>query len=118
MSQPLVSLHPYFKVQPGKMEEVRPILQRFVERTKPEPGCRGYEFTIGGDMVFCRESYVDGNATLAHLQNVADLLGEMLKFAEVARVEVHGPAAEVEKVGAALADYGAQCFAWECGLER
>lgn len=118
MSQPIVSLHPYFKVHPGHLDEAKALLRRFVERTAPEAGCLGYEFTISGDMIFCRESYVDGDATLAHLQNVSDLLGEMMKFAEVARVEVHGPSAELQKLHAVLADFQPGWFVWECGLTK
>lgn len=119
MSTPAVSLHPYFKVRPGNLDAARALLPRFVEQTKSEgAACLYYEFTIDGDTVFCREAYRDADATLAHLQNVGALLGEMLQLADLVRLELHGPAAEFEKLKAPLADLKPAWFAYACGLER
>ena len=96
MSQPAVSIHPYFKVHPGQHDAARALLPQFVVATTPEPKCRSYEFTVNGDMVFCREAYADAEGVLAHLENVGVLLGEMLKLSDLARLEIHGPAAELE----------------------
>ena len=115
---PTVSIHPYFKVHPGKLDEVRALLPRFVEKTRSEPGCLFYEFTIDGDTVFCREAYRDADAALAHLQNVDALIGEMLKLSDLARLELHGPAAELDKLRSPLADLKPAWFVYECGLER
>jgi hypothetical protein len=43
------------------------------------------------------------NGLLAHLENVGTLLGEMLKIADLTRVEVHGLAEELEKLKGPLA---------------
>lgn len=118
MSPSAVSLHPYFKVHPGKLDAARALLPRFVERTRSEPGCLCYGFTLDGDTVFCREAYRDADAALAHLQNVGALLAEMLQLAELVRLEIHGPAAELEKLAAPLADLSPAWFVGECGLER
>lgn len=100
-----VSLHPYFKVHPGKLEEFKAGLPAFVERTKSEPKALFYGFTVNGDEVFCREGYADAEGLLAHLGNVDALLKEALAIADVARVEVHGPAAELEKLKGPLAEF-------------
>ena len=118
MSQPTVSLHPYFKVQAGQLDAAKALLPRFVERTASEPACRSYEFTVNNDEVFCREAYADAAGTLAHLTNVGDLLGEMLKIADLIRLEVHGPAAELEQLKGPLADLKPAWFEWACGLQR
>ncbi len=70
-----------------------------------------YGFSIAGDQVFCREGYADAEGLLAHLENVAPVLKEMLKVSEVARVEVHGPAAELEKLKGPMADLKPVWFA-------
>ncbi len=116
MSTPSVSLHPYFKVHPGKLDAAKALLPAFVEKTKSEPARIYYEFTINGDEVFCREAYADAAGTLAHLENVGALLGEMLKISDLIRLEVHGPAAELEKLQEPLAGLNPAWFAYECGV--
>src|SRR5687768_16850902 len=117
MSNPSVSLHPYFKVHTGKLDAAKALLPAFVEKTRSEPKRLYYEFTINDDVIFCREAYVDAEGTLAHLDNVGALLGEMLKISDLVRLEVHGPAAELEKLKAPLANLQPAWFAYECGIQ-
>jgi len=98
-----VSLHPYFKVHPGKLEAFTAGFAAFVEKTKSEPKNLFYEFSVNGDEVFCREGYADAEGLLTHLDNVGPLLAEALKIADLIRLEVHGPAAELDKLKAPLA---------------
>ena len=116
MSTPAVSIHPYFKVHPGKLEEAKALLPQFVARTKTETGCLYYEFTLSGDIVFCREAYHDAEAVLAHLENVDAQLKEMLSVADLIRLELHGPAAEIEKLMAPLAGLNPIWFIYETGV--
>jgi quinol monooxygenase YgiN len=116
MSTSAVSLHPYFKVHPGQLAAARALLPAFVEKTKNEPARLYYEFTISDDVVFCREAYTDAAGTLAHLENVGALLGEMLKIADLVRLEVHGPAAELEKLKEPLSGLKPAWFVFECGV--
>jgi quinol monooxygenase YgiN len=119
MSQPTVSIHPYFKVHPGQLEAARALLPQFVARTATEgTKCRYYEFTINGDEVFCREAYADADGALAHMENVGALLDEMLKLSDLLRLEIHGPAAELEKLKGPLAELKPAWFAYACGVER
>ena len=98
-----VSLHPYFKVPPDKLAPLKAILPEFLAKTRGETGNLFYEFTINGDEVFCREGYVNAAALLAHLENVGEMLAAALKMADLIRIEVHGPAAELEKLKEPLA---------------
>jgi quinol monooxygenase YgiN len=98
-----VSLHPYFKVPPDKMSLLKAILPEFAAKTRSETGNLYYEFTINGDEVFCREGYVNAEALLTHLENVGAMLAEALKMADLIRLEVHGPAAELQKLKEPLA---------------
>src|SRR2546421_10258443 len=98
-----VSLHPYFKVHPGKLEAFKAGFPAFVEKTAGEEKNLFYEFTVNGDEVFCREGYADAEGLLVHLENVGALLAEALKIADLIRLEVHGPAAELDKLKMPLA---------------
>ena len=109
-----VSLHPYFKVHPGKLETVKAGFPRFVEKTATEKKNLFYGFTVNGDEVFCREGYTDAEGALAHLDNIGALLAEMLTMADLTRVEVHGPAEELDKLKEPLAHLNPAWFATEC----
>jgi quinol monooxygenase YgiN len=114
----VVSIHPYFKVHPGSMEVARALLPTFVEQTRKEEKCLYYEFTIDGDVVFCREGYDGGEAALAHLANVSEQLDAMLKVSTLVRLELHGAAEELDKLRTPLAALNPQWFVYETGLER
>ena len=105
-----VSLHPYFKAHPGKLESMKAGLLAFCDKTATEEGNLFYDFPINGDEIFCREGYEGAEALLTHLQNVGPLLGEALKIADLIRLEVHGPAAELEKLKGPLAHLDPQWF--------
>lgn len=114
----VVSIHPYFKVHPGKMEAVRALLPAFVKITATEGRCLYYDFTIGDGIIFCREAYAGAEGALKHLENVGALLNEMTKLADVMRLEIHGPAAELEKLRQPLAGYNPAYFEQECGVKK
>jgi hypothetical protein len=113
-----ICLVPYFKAFPGKEEEVRKLLPEFVKKTALENGVIYYDFFCHGDEFYCREAYRDAACALAHLTNVGVLLGEMMKIADLTRVEIHGKASEVAKVKDSLEPLNPVCFTHECGLER
>jgi quinol monooxygenase YgiN len=110
-SSHFVSLHPYFKVHSGKLEAVKAKLPAFIEKTATEEKNLFYEFSINGDEIFCREGYTDAEGVLAHLDNVGALLAELLTMADLTRVEVHGPAAELDKLKGPLAHLNPAWFA-------
>lgn len=112
------TLVPYFDVQPDQLAAFKALGPKFVEKTRGEPGCLHYAFSFDGNSAHCREGYVDAAALLAHLQNVGALLGEALKIAKIARLEVHAPAAEVEKLRAPMAALNPQFFVLDAGFRR
>jgi hypothetical protein len=114
----VVSIHPYFKVKPGKMPEAKGLLRQMVARTSTETANLFYDFTINGDVVFCREAYVGAEGLLKHLENVGPILAEYLKIADILRVEMHGAGAELDKLKDPLADLKPQWFVFECGVAR
>ncbi|HKX95541.1 MAG TPA: hypothetical protein VJM48_12630 [Methylibium sp.] len=109
------TLVPYFKVHAGKLAEFKALGPRFVEATMKEPKCLHYAFSFDGDAAHCREGYEDAAGLLAHLDNVGAILGEALKLADITRLEVHGPAAEIDKLREPLKGLGPQFFVLEPG---
>jgi len=113
----LCTIHPYFTI----IDEAaaKPIMDEFVEKTKAEKGCVYYGWTKEGNQLFCREGYVDGDAVLAHLDNVGELIGKILDGpAKLDRIEFHGPAAELEKLKATADSLGATCYPCDSGFQR
>ena len=111
-----VSLHPYFKIREGNLEAFTALIPAFIEKTATEPACLYYDFTRNGDMAFCREAYIGAEGVLAHLGNVGELLGKFLELSDLARLEVHGPAEEIEKLRTPLADLNPDFFIRDSGL--
>ncbi len=105
-----VSIHPYFKVPADKLEVMESILPEFAAKTRHEEGNLFYEFSINGDEVFCREGYVNAQALLAHLENVGEMLEAAMKIADLIRLEIHGPAAQLEKLREPLAHLNPDWF--------
>jgi hypothetical protein len=102
MKPNFVSLHPYFRAHPGKPEAVKLAFAEFVERTATEKDNLFYGFTVNGDEISCREAYGNAEGLLAHLENVAAPLSQMLKVADLIRVEGYDPAEELEKLKAPM----------------
>jgi len=113
-----VTIHPYFKMHPGKEAEASALMKRFVEKTRSEPKCLFYEFTVCDDMVFCREGYEGSAGTLAHLENVGELLKEMLTISDLTRLEFHGPASEIDQLRGPLGHLNPAWFVLGHGMER
>jgi quinol monooxygenase YgiN len=114
----VVSIHPYFKVHAGKLAAFKAGFPAFIEKTKSEPANLYYEFTVNGDEVFCREGYVGAAGALAHLANVGALLDEALKISDVVRLEIHGPAAELDQLRGPLEKFKPAWFVLEAGVRR
>jgi len=113
-----VSIHPYFRPHEGKFDEFVAGMPAFVEKTRNEEKCLFYDFTICEDTIFCREAYVGAEGALAHLDNVGELLQEALGISELVRLEIHGAAAELDRMREPLAELPVDWFVLECGLEK
>ena len=95
-----VSIHPYFKVKEGQLEAAKAFIVKFCEKVVNEEKCFFYNFTFQGDVMCCREAYHDASGVQAHLENVGDLLGQFMELADLTRIELQGPAGELEKLKA------------------
>jgi len=112
------TLVPYFEVPAENLAAFKALGAQFLDKTRNETDCMHYAFSFSGNIAHCREGYASAEGILAHLDNVAEPLGEALKLAKLIRLEVHAPAAEVEKLKAPLAALSPQFFVLEAGIRR
>lgn len=112
------SIAPYFKVPAENLSRFKDLCAKFIETTGQEAKCLYYGFAFDGDQVHCREGYADADGLLAHLANVGALLQEALQLAAITRLEIHGPADELDKLRGPLAELKPQFFTLECGFRK
>ena len=112
------TLVPYFEIHEGQEAAFRALGPQFVARTRNEPGCVHYAFSFNGRSAHCREGYDNAEAVLAHLQNVGELLGQALQIAKIVRLEVHAPAAEIEKLRGPMAQLNPSFYTLDEGIRR
>jgi hypothetical protein len=79
----------------------------FQELTKQEEKVKYYGFCMNGAKAICREGYDNAQGFLEHLQNVDGPLKVAMETADIVRVEVHGPAQEVDKLREPLMSFPA-----------
>lgn len=118
MKPNFVSLHPYFRAHPGKIDAAKSLFPQFIEKTATENENLFYGFTVDGDEILCREGYESAEGLLTHLENVAAPLSQMLKVADLTRIEVHGPAEQLEKLKAPMAHLNPAWFTLEASVEK
>jgi hypothetical protein len=102
----------------GQNTNFKNLCEQFVARVSNEKKCLYYGFSFNGDEAYCREGYEDAAGLLAHLENVNDLIEKALSIAEITRLEVHGPEAELKKLYEPLAPFKPQFFILEYGFRR
>jgi len=109
---------PYFKVNEGQLDAFKALCEKAVEVTQKEEKCLYYGFSFSGNVAFCREGYEDSQAALQHLDNVGPILKEMFAIAELTKLEVHGPAQEIESLREPLAVMSPEFFTLEYGFRQ
>jgi quinol monooxygenase YgiN len=112
------TLVPYFKIHEGKLEAFRSLGEQLVERTQGESKCMFYGFSFNAMQAHCREGYVDAEGAVAHLENVSALLDQLFEIADLTRLEVHAPAAEIEKLRQPLDGMNPEYYTMEIGFRR
>jgi len=117
----VVHLYPYFKMKdPAAFKGIWKEAYGSTKAAAAAEKSHQYAFSFdGGDMASCREAYGDAEGILLHLKNVDGPLNAVLNGpAELDHIEVHGPAAEVEKLQPALGPLGAQFFTTGWGFRN
>ena len=113
----VVSIHPYFKIHEGKEDQVKALLPAFIAKVEEEEAALYYDFTMNGDELFCREGYLGAEGALAHLENVGPELDQLFQLVEITRIEVHGPAAELEKLKEPFGELNPTWWDYQGGLK-
>lgn len=114
----MCTIVPYFTVQDGQLDAFKALGEQMVEATKTEQDCLFYGFSFDGNRAFCREGYTGAEGVLAHLSNVDALLKQALAIAKLDIFEIHGPAAELDKLREPLESLGPTYFTMETGFRR
>ena len=116
-----VSVMPFFSIPDGNMAKVEEGIKIFLDKMSPEaePKCLFYGFTMAEDKksALCREAYEDAEGVLNHLQRVD---AELKAFtaegcAKLDRLEIHGPASELEKLKEPLKGVNPVYFVTQAG---
>ena len=118
MADQSVSIHPYFVIRPGCGVKFRGVCEKFIAKTSTENGCLNYGFSFSGETAFCREAYVDAQAALEHLENVAVEIQEALQYAELQRLEIHGSAEQLGVLQEKVAPLNPVLFTLETGFRN
>ena len=111
-----VTLAPYFKLNDaGKFKE---IWQADYKSFAHKSDCVHYSFGFTDDgRAHCREAYTNAETCLQHLKDVDTPLKAVLDGpAELERLEVHGPKAEIEKLIEPLTPFNCKFFIAEWGF--
>ncbi len=109
---------PYFKVPEENLTAFKVLCEKAVKKSQEEAKCLYYGFSFSAEMAFCREGYSDAQGVLAHLGNVKSILQEMFALAELVKIEIHGPAAEIDQLRGPLGSMNPDFFVLEYGFRR
>jgi len=112
------TLVPYFTVHKDKLSDFKAIADQMVARTQTEDEVVFYGFSFNGQQAHCREGYKSASGILKHLENVDDLLKQALAIADLDKLEVHGPAAEIAALQEPLKALNPTYFTMETGFRR
>ena len=114
----VVSIHLYFKIHPGKMNEFLEICEKFTAATSTESGCLWYDFTKSGDVIHCREAYEGAEGLLEHAENVNSIIGDALGISDLIRLEIHANSDEIAKLKEPFADLNPEYFEYQLGIGK
>ena len=112
-----VTLCPYFKVK--DLAKFKEIWKAAYDPFAHKEDCVHYSFgfTEDGMRAHCREAYTSAKTALQHLADVDAALKAVLDGpAELERLEVHGPKAEIDQLIEPLTPFGCKFFVCEWGF--
>lgn len=112
-----VTLAPYFKVK--DLAKFKEIWKAAYDPFAHKDDCVHYSFgfTEDGARAHCREAYTSAKTALQHLADVDAALKAVLDGpAELERLEVHGPKAEIDQLIEPLTPFGCKFFVCEWGF--
>src|SRR5262249_22824789 len=114
----VVSIHPYWQVAEGKLDEFKSLCHAFLAVAEKEQRTVYYSFTFNGNEVFCREAYDSADAALEHLSNVGQIMQRAMSIAAIPRLEIHGPEEELAKLRGPAAAFQPVYYTLRYGIRR
>ena len=104
----------YMQVVEGQMPAFLELCKKFTVSASEEEGCLYYSYCFDGNDVCCRQTYVDAAGVLQRVRHVGELMeSKFIGTFELQRLEVFGPAEELDKLRQPLADFHAKLYAVE-----
>jgi len=115
-----ITILPEFVMPAGKLDEFKAGFPKFYAATKSGAGAAGclyYGFGFAGDSMYCREGYKSAEDCAKHGADVKEMLEEPIKAVGAGnfKLNVVGPAAELEKLKPKLAPRGAVFWELDSG---
>ena len=113
-----VSVHTYFMISKENLEAFKQLADDLIETTRGEMGCLCYGFFFADGEANCNESYKNGEAVIAHLSNVEDLVQRVIRISEIKRLEVHGSEQQISKLLFPLKEFSPKYYFLEGGFRN
>ena len=88
----------FFTAKPGKLDALKELSDRFVERTRKESRMCAYAWSFNADEAQCRHRYQNAEGFIEHVENCYPLLQEALTISECTRLAIAGPEDELAKL--------------------
>ena len=120
MSVPsVVTLIAYFNIGPGNADRFRANCQEMVALRTREPGHLASAYSFDGDAAATsREDYENADAVKRHMEVGQHIYESTRGLVSVTGVEIHGPAAELDKLRDLFGDLSPRFYVTEFGFRR
>jgi quinol monooxygenase YgiN len=118
MSAPsVVTLVGYFNIRPGNADQFRANCEEMVALRGKEPGHLASAYSFNGDAAAAsREDYENADAVKRHMDVGRPIYASTRNLVEVIGVEIHGPAAELDKLRDLFSDLSPRFYVTEFGF--
>lgn len=120
MSAPtVVTLVGYFNIRPASADQFRANCEEMVALRGREPGHLASAYSFDGDIAATsREDYENADAVMRHMEVGQHIYERTRALVEVTGVEIHGPAAELDKLRDLFGDLSPRLYVTEFGFRR
>ncbi|KAJ8901500.1 hypothetical protein NDN08_007345 [Rhodosorus marinus] len=119
LADSMVSVNGYFRAKEGKKIESENKIQTFLNEGKEHPYLKSYTFARRADgVVHWTERAESAEEYLAHLETIAGHIDEIADIQDIERIEVAGPASEIEKLKTSKYLTGAVYYETQEGWNR
>uniref|UniRef100_A0A7S0G4T4 Uncharacterized protein n=1 Tax=Rhodosorus marinus TaxID=101924 RepID=A0A7S0G4T4_9RHOD len=119
LADSMIMVDGYFRAKDGKEVESKKKIPQFLNEGKQHPHLKSYTFARRADgTVHWTERAESAEEYLAHLETIAGYIDESFELQDFERIEVAGPASEIEKLKTNKYLSGAVFYETEEGWNR